>query len=102
MQLTPPSAQVFNALLTGDIPKLLSSSSEDLRPFLPSLARMVMVPTVPVSVGGVPLEWVGGGPNKERRKVIQALISGMAEVNAIKSYLELNFLVRGTDTGYCT
>lgn len=94
MQLSPPSSRIFNALLSGNIPELLSSSPEDLRPFLPSLARMVVVPTAPVTIGGVPSDWVGQGVGEERKKVIHMLIAGMGEVNAIRSYLKLNFQVK--------
>lgn len=95
MQLAPPSSRVFNALLSGNIPELLSSSPDELRPFLPSLARMVLVPSIPVAVGGIPPEWVGQqGPGEERKKVVHMLIAGIGEVNAIKSYLQLNFQVK--------
>lgn len=94
MLLTPPSSTIFNALLSGNIPELLSTSPDDLRPFLPSLARMVKVPAVPVPVGGVVTpEWVVQGAAEERRKVIQTLIIGIGEVNTIMSYLDLNFQV---------
>ncbi len=95
-QLPAPSARLFSALLSGNIPELLSASPDDLRPFLPSLTRMVMVPTAPVSMGGMPpVEGAGRGEGDRRRRVVQKLIIGMGEVNAIRSYLQLNFQVSG-------
>ena len=94
MQLPPPSPKLFNALLSGNIPDLLSVSPHDLRPFLPSLSRMVLLPSAPVSVGGVPPRWEPErGPREKRRKAIHVVLAGIAEVNAIKSYLQLNFQV---------
>ena len=93
MQLISPSSHLFNALLSGDIPELLKASLDDLRPFLPSLARMVQVPPAPISVGGGPPGQEAHGPVEERRKVIQTLIIGIGEVNAIRNYLQLNFQV---------
>ena len=97
MQLPAPSARLFNALLSGNIPELRSASPDDLRPFLPSLTRMVMVPTVPTSMGGMlpPTGSEGQAAGEERRRVIQMVIIGMGEVNAIRSYLQLNFQVSG-------
>ncbi len=97
MQLTPPSPRVFSALLSGDIHELLSSSPKDLRPFLPSLARIVLAPPPLAPVVGVASSLERAGrrrPGEERRKVIHMLIAGMEEVNTIRSYLELNFQVR--------
>lgn len=97
MQLPAPSSQLFSALLSGNIPQLLSASPDDLRPFLPALTRMVTVPTAPAPImGGMPppaAGWVGQGVGEERRRVVQTLIIGMGEVNAIRSYLQLNFQV---------
>ena len=98
MLLPPPSSRVFNALLSGNLPELLSSSQDDLRPFLPSLARMVKAPPPPAPMSSMsgaasPLGWAGHGPAEKRRTMVHALIIGIAEVNAIMSYLELNFQV---------
>ena len=92
-QQAPPSPRVFIALLSGNIKELLASSSDDLRPFLPSLARMVLVPPIPTSLGGMAPECVGQGEGEARRRAIHTAIAGIREVNAIKSYLELNFQV---------
>ena len=95
MNLATPSPRIFSALLSGDIHGLLSATTDDLRPFLPSLSRIVLAPTAvePVSIGGIGPKWVREGPGEERRKVIHTLIAGIGEVNAIRNYLKLNFQV---------
>ena len=100
MLLPAPSSRLFSAILSGNIPELLSSSHDDLRPFLPALTRMVVVPAGHLSVvGGVPpLPPLEKGAEhaalgERRRKVIHKLIIGMGEANAIRSYLQLNFQV---------
>ena len=100
MLLTPPSSRIFNALLSGNVPELLSSDPNALRPFLPSLARIIRVPPVPLLPaaaaaigGGVAPDRRIQGAAEERRKVIQTLIIGIGEVNAVMSYLDLNFQV---------
>ena len=97
MQLPAPSSQLFSALLSGNIPELLSALPDDLRPFLPALTRMVMVPMAPAPimecVSSPAAGWAGQGAGEERRRVVQTLIIGMEEVNAIRSYLQLNFQV---------
>ena len=94
MQLPIPSSTVFSALLSGDIQRLCTCSQDELRPFLPCLARMVLcsrsspVPTVKeVTALRSKSEWEG------RRKVVHALIAGMGEVNTISKYLTIDFHV---------
>ena len=97
MQLAPPSPFIFNALLSGNSKDVLSASEEDLRPFLPALARMVLCPPVQASPtelsSGLALELTGQGLDEEQRKLIHVHIAGIGEVNAIRSYLGLNFHV---------
>ena len=85
---------MFSALLSGDIQRLCSCSQDELRPFLPCLARMVLcsrpgpVPMMnEVTAPRSKSEWEG------RRKVVHALIAGMGEVNAISKYLTVDFHV---------
>ena len=94
MQLPIPNPTVFSALLSGDIQRLCNCSQDELRPFLPCLARMVLcsrpnpVPMVnEVTASRSKSEWDG------RRKVVHALIAGMGEVNAISKYLTIDFHV---------
>ena len=98
MHQSVPSPKVFSALHSGDIRKLSSCSQDELRPFLPCLARMVLCPTArpnpvamvkdtPMSSSCDKSRWEG------RRKVVHALIAGMSEVNAISKYLALDFHV---------
>ena len=98
MHQNVPSPKVFSALLSGDIRKLSSCSQDELRPFLPCLARMVLCPMarpspvamvkdMPTSSSCDKSRWEG------RRKVVHALIAGMSEVNAISKYLALDFHV---------
>ena len=94
MQLPVPSPTVFSALLSGDIQRLCSCSQDELRPFLPCLARMVLcsrsspVPALKeVTASRSKSEWEG------RRKVVHALIAGMGEVNTISKYLTVDFHV---------
>ena len=42
---------------------------------------------------GVVSEGIRQGLDEDRRKLIHTLIAGIMEVNAIRSYLELNFQV---------
>jgi hypothetical protein len=97
MQLPIPSPTVFSSLLSGDIQRLCSCSQDELRPFLPCLARMVLCsrPTpVPAVVNEVTAP--RGRSNWERRrKIVHALIAGMGEVNAISKYLTVDFYVSG-------
>ncbi len=83
MDLDGPSPRVFTALLSGNVKQLAECSEHDLRPFLPSLARMILSP----SLVSMATQWEG------KRKIIRMLISGMAEVNAIQEYLALNYKV---------
>lgn len=83
METTGPSPMVFTALLSGNVKQLVGCSEHDLRPFLPSLARMILSP-IPVSMT---TKWEG------KRKIIHMLVSGMSEVNALREYLALNFTV---------
>ena len=94
MQFPIPSPTVFSTLLSGDIQRLCSCSQDELRPFLPCLARMVLcsrstpVPTLKeVTALRSKSEWEG------RRKVVHALIAGMGEVNTISKYLTVDFHV---------
>ena len=97
MQLSVPSPAVFAALLSGDIKQLCNCSQDELRPFLPCLARMVLCSArpSPVAMGtetSPTSEWEG------RKKVVHALIAGMGEVNAISKYLLVDFHV---SQNYC-
>ena len=95
MQLSDPSPAVFSALLSGNIKQLCNCSQNELRPFLPCLARMVLcssrlAPVSMVTETSVPSDkslWEG------RRKAVFALIAGMEEVNAISKYLAVDFHV---------
>ena len=94
MQLSIPSPKVFSALLSGNIQQLCSCSQDELRPFLPCLARMVLCsrpsPVTMVNEASAlrsMSKWEG------RRKVVHALIAGMGEVNAISKYLTVDFHV---------
>ena len=91
MDSESPSPKVFTALLSGNVRQLTECSEQELRPFLPSLARMILSPS---SISMV-TQWEG------KRKVIHMLISGMTEVNSIKEYLTLNFKVTSTDASSC-
>ena len=96
MLLTVPSPKVFSALISGDVKRLADCSPDELRPFLPCLARMVLCSSRPSPVAmakelstpsGDKSVWEG------RRKVVHALIAGVGEVNAISKYLALDFHV---------
>ena len=92
MQLSVPSPKVFAALLSGDTKRLADCSQDELRPFLPCLARTVLCSSKPS-----PIPVVNETPPRSRweghRKVVHALIAGMREVNAISKYLDLDFHV---------
>lgn len=95
MPLSVPSPAVFAALISGDIKQLCNCTHNELRPFLPCLARMVLCSPKLASVAmmtetssqGERSHWEG------RRKVVHALIAGIGEVNAISKYLALDFHV---------
>ncbi len=97
MQLAPPSPSVFNALLSGNIKDILSATREDLRPFLPCLARMVLCSpmqiTSPELSSSNPLQWNNQGLDDVQKKLVHIHIAGIVEVDSIRNYLGLNFHV---------
>ncbi len=78
--MEPPSPAVFSALLAGDVRRLHSFASSDLRPFLPCLARVVLCRTATAAP-----QW------QNNRKVVHALLCGIRETNAIKDYLLVDY-----------
>ena len=91
---TSPSPNVFTALLSGDIKQLATCNQHELRPFLPSLVRMVLSSPCSPSRVATTTQWEG------KRKVIHTLVSGMVEGNAIQKYLALDFVVRSLQFMY--
>lgn len=88
-----PSPKVYTALLSGNVKELAACDQHELRPFLPSLVRMVLSSSTTMSHLSSIKQWEG------KRKVVHALISGMIEGNAIQKYLVLDFVVRRVVSG---
>ena len=75
-----PCSRVFYALLAGDISSLCQCTTDELRPFLPCLTRIALCQPLNANQHG-----------QGRQKEILSLIAGIAEANAIKDELTVDF-----------
>ena len=86
MDSSVPSAEVFSALLAGNVRQLYACPAAELRPFLPCLSRIVLCPpTTTTLTDATTTEW------ESSRTVVHALIAGMQDVNTLQEYLSVNF-----------
>lgn len=80
MATTIPCSKVFYALLAGDTKSLFHCTADELRPFLPCLTRIALCQPLDTSED-----------SRHRQKEVLSLITGIAEANAIKDELMVDF-----------